>query len=98
MTACPTTRWTRAAGAGFATSLIRRRVLRLAPPRQLRRSASYVTSSLMVMLTFLFFLHRELVDDPGFWIAGLIFLGLISVVVFFVGKWVLELLRAGKRH
>jgi hypothetical protein len=63
-----------------------------------QRSTSYVTSPLMVMLTFLFFLHRELVDEPGFWIAGLIFLGLISVVVFFVGKWVLELLRAGKRH
>jgi hypothetical protein len=50
------------------------------------------------MLILWFFLHRELVDGPGFWIAGLIFLGLISVVVFFVGKWVLELLRAGKRR
>lgn len=46
---------------------------------------------------FFLVLHPELADEPGFWIAGLTFLGLISVVVFFVGKWVLELLR-GKRR
>src|SRR6266567_1290318 len=35
-----TNRWTRAAVARFATRLVRRRVLRFAPPRQLHRSAS----------------------------------------------------------
>ena len=32
-----TNRWTRAAGACFVTNLVRRRVLRFAPPRQLSR-------------------------------------------------------------
>jgi hypothetical protein len=52
----------------------------------------------MAMLTLSFFLHREFVDQPGFSVAGLIFFALISVVVFFVGKWVVEVLRGGKRR
>src|SRR5713226_1530475 len=37
----PTTRWTRAAGALLSASVLRRRVLRFAPPRQLNRSTAF---------------------------------------------------------
>src|SRR5205823_11217025 len=50
-----TNRWTRAAGACFVTSLVRRRVLRFAPPRQLDRSPALVASRGIIMRPFLLF-------------------------------------------
>src|SRR5258705_356455 len=40
-----TIRWTGAAGARFGSNLVRRRLSEIAPPRQLRRSASTAATS-----------------------------------------------------
>ena len=41
-----TNRWTRAAGACFASSLVRRYLIEFAPPRQLRRSTAALSVSI----------------------------------------------------
>jgi len=52
----------------------------------------------MTSFLFAFVFHRELIDEPGFWIAALIFFVLVSIVVFIVLKWLVELIRYRNRR
>ncbi|HKP72295.1 MAG TPA: hypothetical protein VJT82_05115 [Pyrinomonadaceae bacterium] len=45
---------------------------------------------------FSLFLHRELVDGAGFWVAALLFLAAVVVVLYIAGKWAREFFSRGR--